>query len=223
MKTVLTRTKDTYVANHPCVSNLNFSFGSSAELAAQIVNGSPADVFIAASESTKNQVVTAGLAVGEPVRIARNKMAILMYAQSPFVGAVQKLSDLQDVVHPDIKVGVCVSTAPCGAILPALLESDELTVADIADTEAASVADLVTKVQLGELDAGIVFGSDCATARTNKTAVCVDIVQDIPNPVTTPIYAVALNAQPNTSSWMANISSAATKSLLQKSYGFLAP
>lgn len=223
MKNVLTDVRDSFLADHPCVTKLNISFGSSGELAAQIVNGAPADVFLAANEQTKNLVLGDESQGSEAVLIARNKMAILVNTQSRFAGSIQKLGDLQDVVNPEITVGVCVESAPCGAILPTLLEADELTVSDIADTTASSVQDLVTKVTMGELDAGIVFGSDCTQARRTKAAMCVDINQDLPNPISSPLYVVALNSKTNTQDLAAYLASNETKSLLQKTYGFLAP
>lgn len=223
MKNVLTDIRDEYLKNHPCVTELNISFGSSGELATQIVNGAPADVFLAANESTKDLVMKTDAGDRRSELIARNKMAILVHKNSPYVSSIQKLTDLQDVVNPDISVGVCVASAPCGAILPALLEGDELTVSDIADTTAGSVQDLVTKVEMGELDAGIVFGSDCAHARKMQTAICVDINQDVPNPISSPLYVVALNSRSNTNDFVDYLASATTQTLLQKSYGFLAP
>lgn len=223
MKNVLTDTRDAFLEEHPCVTELNISFGSSGEFAAQITNGAPVDVFLAANEKTKDLVVNAQSSEVRADLIARNKMAILVNRESPYAGSIQKLTDLQDVVNPDISVGVCVESAPCGAILPSLLDADELTVSDIADTTAASVQDLVTKVVMGELDAGVVFGSDCAHARQTQTALCVDINQDIPNPISSPLYVVALNTRPNTKDLVGYLTSADTKLLMQKTYGFLAP
>lgn len=222
-KNVLIDLRDSYLENHPCVTQLNVSFGSSSEFAAQILNGAPVDVFLAANESTKDAVLKDAALDATAQLIARNKMAILVNKTSSFAGSIQKLSDLQDVVNPDISVGVCVETAPCGAILPQLFESDELTVGDIADTTTNSVQDLVTKVVMGELDAGIVFGSDCEFARRTKTALCVDINQDLPNPVSSPLYVLALNENPNTRDFVAYLASDEIKAMLQKSYGFLAP
>lgn len=223
MKNVLTELREEFLADHPCVSEINVSFGSSGELAAQIVNGAPADVFLAANEKTKDVVLADKSRDATAVLIAQNKMAILVNKKSSFMGSIHKLGDLQDVVNPGITVGVCVESAPCGAILPTLLDADELTVGDIADTTANSVQDLVTKVVMGELDAGIVFGSDCTQARRTESAQCVDINQDLPNPIASPLYVVSLNAKSNTRDLTTYLASNVTKSLLQKTYGFLAP
>ena len=222
-KNVLTDLRGAFIAAHPCVNDLKMSFGSSGELAAQIANGAPADVFLAANEKTKDVVATALNGQVEAELIAQNKMAILVNSKSPFVDSIQKLTDLQDVVNPDIKVGVCVDSAPCGSILPQLFESDELDVSDVADTVASSAQDLVTKVVMGELDAGIVFGSDCVQARKTKSALCVDINQDLPQPISSPLYVVALNSNQNTKDFFKYLTSKETKLQLQNTYGFLAP
>ena len=222
-KNVLTDLRDAYREAHPCVTDLTMSFGSSGELAVQIANGAPADVFLAANEKTKDVVVTALNDQVKAELIARNRMAILVNSKSSFTSSIQKLTDLQDVVNPDIKVGVCVDSAPCGSILPQLFEADELDVSDVADTVASSVQDLVTKVVMGELDAGIVFGSDCAQARKTQSALCVEINQDLPRPISSPLYVVALNSKKNTQDFFDYLSSKETQLLLQKNYGFLAP
>lgn len=222
-KNVLADLRPDFLSAHPCITELTMSFGSSGELAAQIVNGAPADVFLAASEATKNVVVEDLQDKAEVALIARNKMAILVHAKSPFVESIQKLSDLQDVVNPDITVGVCVDSAPCGSILPQLFESDELDVSDVADTTASSAQDLVTKVVMGELDAGIVFESDCVQARKTQSAKCVEINQDLPRPVSSPLYVIGLNANKNTLDFVTFLSSSKTRELLQREYGFLAP
>lgn len=222
-KNVLTDIRADFLETNPCVTELNMSFGSSGELAAQIVNGAPADVFLAASETTKNVVTTSVNDKATVALIARNKMAILVHSQSRFVDSIQKLTDLQDVINPDIKVGVCVASAPCGSILPQLFESDELDVADVADTTASSAQDLVTKVVMGELDAGIVFESDCVQARRTQSATCVEINQDLPRPVSSPLYVVALTSTENTRSLFSYLTSSAMRETLLKKYGFLAP
>ena len=79
MVNVLDELKDAWMSSHPCVTAVNISYGSSATLAAQVVSGAPADVFISASDATMNTVRNAGLAVIAPQVFARNKGAILLW------------------------------------------------------------------------------------------------------------------------------------------------
>jgi molybdate transport system substrate-binding protein len=63
---------------------LEVSFGSSATLATQIVNGAPADVFLAADYSFPEQVVAAGLAEEkEPVAYANGTLVLFARKDSP--------------------------------------------------------------------------------------------------------------------------------------------
>ena len=164
MVNVLDELKDAWVSSHPCVTAVNISYGSSATLAAQVVSGAPADVFISASDATMNTVRNVGLAVIAPQVFARNKGAILLWPGGRFANSVSTVADLLDSANPGIKVGLCVASAPCGSLANTILSNArtaysraDLTRANIADTEAASVEDLVTKIELGELDAGIAY------------------------------------------------------------------
>ncbi len=221
MTNVLNEIKEKYLSEHPCVSNLTFSFGSSSMLASQVKAGAPADVFIAASEETMQLV--AGLQVGDIPMFARNGAEIMLFKDGQFVGKIDGLRDLMDVNNPGIKVGLCVATAPCGAIADDVLSEQNLSRKTIADTEVTSVQDLVTKIQLGELDAGIVFKSDCVYALSHQTARCVDIPQTKDFPISSPYFSVQFNSKKNTTDWASFISSDSTKKMLQVSYGFLAP
>jgi len=221
MTNVLTEIKEKYLSEHPCVSDLTFSFGSSSMLGSQIKAGAPADVFIAASEETMQLVV--GLQVGDIPMFARNGAEIMLFKDGQFIGKIDDLRDLMDVNNPGIKVGLCVSTAPCGAIADDVLFAQNLSREAIVDTEATSVQDLVTKIQLGELDAGIVFKSDCVYALRHQTARCVGISQTKDFSISSPYFSVQFNSNKNTTDWASFISSNSTKKMLQVSYGFLAP
>ncbi len=74
---------------------LEVSFGSSATLATQIVNGAPADVFLAADYSFPEQVVAAGLAEEkEPVAYANGTLVLFARKDSPIQPlTMEKLQD----------------------------------------------------------------------------------------------------------------------------------
>ena len=74
---------------------LEVSFGSSATLATQIVNGAPADVFLAADFSFPEQVVAAGLAEEkEPVAYANGTLVLFARKDSPIQPlSMDKLTD----------------------------------------------------------------------------------------------------------------------------------
>jgi molybdate transport system substrate-binding protein len=220
MVNVLTETRKQFLDAHPCVRGLTFSYGSSATLATQIANGSPADVFIAASEATMKVVQDSGVASSSQV-FAKNFAAIMVSNTSKYVGSIRGLSDLNDDTHSGIAVGVCVAGAPCGVVADAVLTKAGLSRTVIADTETQSAEDLVTKIELGELDAGIVFNSDCQDAKTDDKVSCISIPMEAN--ATTEYLAVALNQRTIVQQFIDYITGSDFKETLQVKYGFLAP
>jgi molybdate transport system substrate-binding protein len=145
-----------------------------------------------------------------------------------FAGSVRVLTDLLDSSNPGIKVGLCVSSAPCGSLANNILSNARtalsrayLTRAGVADTESPSVEDLVTKVEIGELDAGIVYFSDCAYAEPRGLALCADL-PDTLNAANN--YLVAgLNTGANTAAFVDWVVSYAFGTVARTTYGFLSP
>jgi len=220
MAPVFADAEEQFRTTHPCVTDISFSYGSSATLAAQIVNGSPADVFVSASERTMNTVSDSGQAVNTTL-FARNSGEIMVNATSRFADTVTSLANLSKSSNPGIKVGLCVTTAPCGALADSILEKSGSTRRALADTESPSVEDVVSKIEMGELDAGIVYHSDCVSAQKNKRAVCVSIPSDMN--ATNSYYVAALNTRNVTQQFVDFVSSPAFTASLQSKYGFLAP
>lgn len=217
--------KTEFLRDHPCVTDLIVSYGSSATLATQIVSGSPADVFVAASQSAMDTVTKAGLAVGQAVVFARNKAEIMV---APNSSLSTRVSTVADLARKDIKVGLCVATAPCGSMADAVLEKSrtyfgnaQLVRTKVAASETSSVEDLVTKVELGEFDAGIVYHSDCRHAAQQGSATCVAIPDNINS---TNAYLVAVVSSRSVAREFADyVASDAFTSMLRSVYGFLAP
>ena len=228
MVNVLTELRDSWLAGRPCVSSLDISYGSSAMLAAQITNGAPADVFISASDATMATVRNAGLASIAPRVFARNKAIILLNPDSAFAGVVKVLPDLLDSTNPGIKVGLCVATAPCGSLANTVLANGrtvysrpDLTRNSVADTESPSVEDLVTKVEMGELDAGIVYVSDCSWAQPRGLAACAELPDAVNSSNN---YLVAgLNTRADTAAFVDWVMSGAFGAVARTKYGFLSP
>ena len=220
MVNALSETRKPFLATHPCVGDLTFSFGSSATLATQIVNGSPADVFIAASEATMKVVQEAGVASSSQV-FAKNIAAIMIGKTSKFAGFIGGINDLADTTHSGIAVGVCVASAPCGVVADAVLTKVGLSRTVIADTETQSVEDLVTKIELGELDAGIVYQSDCQHVATSSDALCISI--PMTENATTGYFVAALNRKMAVQEFVDYINGSGFKNMLQTKYGFLTP
>lgn len=206
---------------NPCAAEWKVTGGSSTALAAQVQEGSPADVFVAAGDKAVGQLESAGLTAGQPVRLGSVRATLLVSARRE--GDVS-LADLPRLVADGWKVGVCVATAPCGTMADALLKNagqvfgGGFTRKGLVATEAASADDLVMLVSTGELDAALIYEYVCEPAPNELSAVrCVDIPDDRDGRalnVETPYVAVPLKTGRTAESFMEFVSSAAFRSYL---------
>ncbi|MEV0385698.1 molybdate ABC transporter substrate-binding protein [Nonomuraea sp. NPDC050643] len=141
----------TFEAAHPGTT-VRFNFGSSATLAQQIVQGAPADVFAAASPATMKTVTDASLAAS-PTTFVRNTLQIAVPADNP-----AKVDELKDLSDAEVKVALCAEQVPCGAAAVKALDAAKLEVKPV--TLEQDVKATLTKVELGEVDAALVYKTD---------------------------------------------------------------
>ena len=133
-----------------------FSFGPSSGLARQITQGAPADVFASASPATMRQVTDAG-AASAPTTFATNVMEIAVPAANP-----AKVAGLADLARPGVTVALCQASVPCGATATKVLAKARLKVTPV--TQEVDVKAVLSKVTLGEVDAGVVYVTDVRSA-----------------------------------------------------------
>ena len=152
-----------FEAAYPDVG-VKLNFAGSARLAAQISAGARADVFASANGATMSRVVAEGRTTTPPVLFVRNRLALVMPIDNP--GNVTGLEDLSD---DGLVLAVCAPEVPCGALAEAVL-ADAGVDAD-ADTEETSVRAVLTKVTLGEADAGLVYATDVAAGGSKVASV----------------------------------------------------
>jgi molybdate transport system substrate-binding protein len=142
-----------FEAAHPGTT-VKFSFAASSALAQQITQGAPADVFASASAKTMTQI---GDAATGARTFATNVMEIAVPPDNP--GKVTQVSDL---TRAGLKVALCQAQVPCGATAKQVFDRQKLTVKPV--TEGADVKSVLTAVQLGEVDAGVVYKTDVQAA-----------------------------------------------------------
>lgn len=157
-----------FEAAHPGTT-IALSFGASSALSAQIVNGSPGDVFASASQKNMTQVVDAK-AGDDPTTFARNIMEIATPPDNP-----AQITSLNDLTKSGVTVAVCADEVPCGVTANKVFANAGVTVTPA--TKEATVKAVLTKVELGEVDAGLVFVTDVIAA--GDKAVGVEIPQDV--------------------------------------------
>jgi molybdate transport system substrate-binding protein len=159
-----------FEAANPGVT-ITFSFGPSSGLATQIADKAPADVFASASKKTMATVTDAGFVSSSQV-FAVNTMAVAT-PKDPSV-PVTSLADLAD---PSVKVAVCAADVPCGVAADALFTKNSLTVTPV--TREVDVKAVLSKVQLGEVDAGIVYVTDVKAAGDAIDSVSIPADQNV--------------------------------------------
>jgi molybdate transport system substrate-binding protein len=128
------------------------NLGSTSSLRQQIIEGAPVDVFASANISNMEQVVEAG-ETREFQIFARNRLQIAVPAGNP--AAIVGLEDFDD---EDLLIGLCAEDVPCGALGRAVLAKAGVTPS--IDTSEPDVRALLTKIEAGELDAGITYVTD---------------------------------------------------------------
>ena len=145
-----------FMAANPDVTVV-LSFAGSSALATQITEGAPADVFASASPATMQTVVAAGNAVGEPTVFVTNTLQIAVPPDNP--GRITGLVELTD---PERTIALCAVEVPCGAASETVFAAAGLTPSP--DTLEQDVRGALSKVELGEVDAGLVYRTDVIAA-----------------------------------------------------------
>ncbi len=199
-------------AHHGVDVVLNLA-GSSA-LREQILEGAPADVFASANRSNMEAVVEVGDVAGHPEVFAHNLLQIAVPKGNP-----AGITGLKDFSRQDLLIGLCAADVPCGDFARQALA--KAGVAPAIDTNEPDVRALLTKIELGELDAGITYVTDVASTRGKVQGV--DIPED-ENVVADYPIAVLANA-PNPDGARAFVDfvlSGAGQDILAR-YGFTSP
>jgi molybdate transport system substrate-binding protein len=145
-----------FEAEHPGTT-VSFSFAASSELATQIEQGAPADVFASASPATMAQVSDAGDTAGTPVTFVGNTLEIAVPAGNP-----AKVTGLADFAKKDLTIALCAPEVPCGVAADKVFAAAKVTPAP--DTLEADVKATLAKVTLGEVDAALVYKTDVIAA-----------------------------------------------------------
>lgn len=179
-----TTLKQQFEAAHPGVT-VTLSFGASSSLAQSIAAGSPADVFASASQTTMDQVVAAKAATAS-TPFARNVMEVAVPPANP-----GRVTGLADLAEPGVKVALCQAQVPCGSAAATVFANAKLTVTPVS--QEADVKSVLTKVLLGEVDAGVVYVTDVKAAGDKVTGI--PIPADVNTSTSYPI--ATLTSAPN--------------------------
>ncbi len=145
-------------------TSIAFNFGSSSDLALQISQGLPADIFASADVKNMAKVTDAGLLDGQPIAFAANSLEIVVEKGNPL-----NIDSLAQLATPGLLFVTCPIEVPIGGYTAEVLKNAEVTVAPVSLEE--NVKGILTKVALGEADAGIVYRTDILAAGDSVTGV----------------------------------------------------
>ena len=163
----------TFEAAHPG-TDVKFSFAGSDTLAAQIDQGAPADVFASANQSTMETVEKAGNTTGTPTVFVKNTLEIAVEPGNP-----KDIKTLADLTKSGIKVAECAATVPCGSAAVKALAAAKVKLTPV--TYETDVTSALTKVELGEVDAALVYHSDILGADGKVEGVVFSTASDAVN------------------------------------------
>ncbi|GAC1560007.1 MAG: hypothetical protein NVS2B7_34480 [Herpetosiphon sp.] len=160
---------DRFEAEHPQTKVL-LNFAGSQQLSQQIIQGAPADVFASANGSQMDLVVRAGqVAAGSEQIFAHNHLVVIYPKRSAEPPRV-----LADLARPGLKLDLAAAGVPAGQYAlemfkragqdPALGTDFSQRVLHNVVSYEENVRAVVSKVALGEADAGVVYSSDLVSA-----------------------------------------------------------
>jgi molybdate transport system substrate-binding protein len=153
-----------FEAAHPG-QTVKFSFGPSSGLATEITSGAPADVFASAAPKNMDTVVTAGDAAS-PQDFAKNEMEVAVPPSNP-----AGVTSVNDLAKSSVKVALCQPQVPCGAVAAEVFKNTGITVKPV--TLQADVKSVLTQVELGNVDAGMVYVTDVMAAGSKVKGVVI--------------------------------------------------
>jgi molybdate transport system substrate-binding protein len=192
-------------------TEVTFNFAGSQALATQIQQAAPADVFASADTTNMDKVKDL---TGIPRNFASNLLQIVVEQGNP-----RDIKGLDDLADPDLKVVLAAPDVPAGRYAAEALAKAEVAVKPVSQED--NVKAVVTKVSLGEADAGIVYVTDVTAGGDRIEGV--DIPEELNVTATYPIATVkASKAQQAAQAFVDLVLSAEGRQVLGR-YGFLPP
>jgi len=144
-----------------------YSFAGSDQLALQIRQGAPADVYASASPKYTQLLYRDGYLL-KPAVFATNKLLVLVLRSNH-----ARISSVYDLRRGGVKVVIGDPTVPIGAYTRQILDTLGIT-ADVAKnvvSQETDVKGIVTKVALGEADAGFVYRTDARPVASHTRSI----------------------------------------------------
>jgi molybdate transport system substrate-binding protein len=146
--------------------NARFNFAGSDELAEQIGQGAPADVYASADEVYARRLHADGL-IEEPISFATNRLVLIVPRDNP--AGILSVFNLK---RPRVRVVIGAEGVPVGDYARRLLETlDASAVLENVVSEEQDVKGVAGKVAFGEADAGFVYATDVGAVAEDVIAI----------------------------------------------------
>ena len=143
---------------------LRFAFGGSQRLRLQLEQGARADIFASADDRQMQRAIDSGLIGGPPIDFAANALVLIVPAGSSIAGPGDLIGP-NGLARDGVRLVVAAPEVPAGQLTRAVLEErGESALLDAVVSEEDSVRAVLTKVAIGEADAGYVYASDARSA-----------------------------------------------------------
>ena len=210
---------------HPEVE-IVLNFSSSSTLAAQLLEGAQADIFASANEARMDQIVGEGLIVTDAVAVfARNQLVLAVPFDNP--AQIESIADLAE--KPALLV-LAVQGTPIRIYTDAMLQSYSAELGeDFAErvlenlvSEESNVRQVVTRVVLGEADAGIVYQTD-VIGGVSEQLITIQIDQEHNQLASYPIAVLAEAPQEKLANNFVNFVLSDQGQIVLRAHGFCPP
>jgi molybdate transport system substrate-binding protein len=207
-------------------ARLTFNFGASSQLATQLAQGASADVFASADPTQMDHARESGAVTGQDRIFAANRLVLITPKDNP-----AHVTSVKDLANDRVKFVTAQPSVPIGTYTAHMLDKASTDPAYGADfksrvqantvSQEDNVRQVVSKVQLGEADAAVVYSTD----PTPQVGDQLNIIQ-VPDPLQTlasyPIAVARGNNSTGGEAFVAYVLGPDGQATLQK-WGFLPP
>lgn len=175
-----------FEARNPDLS-VDLHLAGTSRLAFQIGEGAPADVFASADVANMAKIVARGLVVDGPHVFARNELAIATAVGNPL-----RVRGLADFARDDLRLALCGPEVPAGQYAREAFR--RAGVDPRPGSDEPHVKAVVAKIELGEVDAGVVYRTDIDAAPGRVHGIVLPAVHQVT--AECPIAALSTDGRP---------------------------
>ena len=179
-----TRLGEVFESSHPNVEVV-ISFAGSQQIAQQLSQGAPGDLFASANAKQMENVISAGRVMsGADQEFIQNQLMVILPGDNPGI-----IAGVRDLIKPGLRLILADKSTPVGLYSQKMLERanqqigfgedyKEKVLGNVVSYEE-NVRAVLTKITLGEADAGIVYVSDAAGAQGGEDIRMIPIPEEI--------------------------------------------